>query len=74
MKYSISINTICQVLLMAVQIYNQSLPLIPPKYQPYGVCAVGIIQAVLALLAHYRNPDGTPAAVAYLPATDAPTK
>jgi len=40
--------------------------LIPAKYVPYAMMAIGVIPKVLSLVAQYSNPDGTPANQAWL--------
>lgn len=41
--------------------------LIPKKYAGWLIVGVGVIQAGFALYHQYVNPDGTSAAVAYVP-------
>ena len=41
--------------------------LVPPKYKAFVIIATGITQKLVALYAQGFNPDGTNAAVAYLP-------
>jgi hypothetical protein len=39
--------------------------LVPKKYEPLAMLAVAFIPKALSVLAHYSNPNGTPASEAY---------
>jgi hypothetical protein len=67
MKFTFSVNFIVQILGVALQGANFFSGMVPAEYQPVLAAVVTIIQGVSALLAHFKNPDGTPAAVAYRP-------
>ena len=60
-------NLVIQILGLIVQGANAMGALLPPEYQAGLAVIVGLIQAIVAAIAHFSNPDGTPAAVAYLP-------
>lgn len=62
----ISTNVIIQVLAIVVDQAGQLSGLVPEKYKHWGVLAVGVLQALVGFLAHYRNPDGTPSATPYI--------
>jgi len=62
----LSSNLIIQGAALIVQYGNQASGLIPAKYRTYVALAVGLAQALVAWHAHNVNPDGTPAATAYV--------
>jgi hypothetical protein len=62
----LSTNLIFQGAALLVQYGNQASGVIPAKYQTYVALAIGVAQALVAWHAHNVNPDGTPAAVAYV--------
>lgn len=63
----LSWNLVFQTIALGVQYGNQALDIAPPKWKPGIALLIGIAQAMVAWRAHYSNPDGTPAKVAYLP-------
>ena len=65
-KMTFSVHVAIQMLMMVVQVTNQMADIVPPDYRHYAAFAVGLCQALAAFLAHFRNPDGTPASVAYV--------
>jgi hypothetical protein len=56
-----------QLIGFAIQILTTNSQFIPPKYVPHVVSGIAAAQTVLAILQAYKNPNGTPAAVAYQP-------
>jgi len=64
-KMRLRTNIVIQILMTLMQAYNQISDLLPAKWKDTAALVMGIIQSVVALLAHYSNPDGTPAASAY---------
>lgn len=66
-KMKFSLNVVIQILMLILQGYNQISDMLDPETRQVATLIMGIIQAVVALLAHYRNPDGTPAKAAYIP-------
>jgi hypothetical protein len=65
-KMRFSLNMVIQILGMAGQAINALVDFVPPKSKPIAAGVIGVIQAVTALLAHFSNPDGTPAADPYV--------
>lgn len=65
MKFKFSVNAAIQAIGTATQLANVASGFVPPSKQPLVASAVGLLQAASGLLAHFRNPDGTPAQVAY---------
>jgi len=66
-KLTLSVNTFIQVLALIVQYLNVAAGIVPQKYQPWIAGALVVMQGLVGILAHFANPDGTPAKVAYLP-------
>lgn len=62
----LSWNVITQVVGIAVQGANALSDLVP-EYKAIIASGVGLVQALVAFLAHFRNPDGTDARTAYIP-------
>jgi hypothetical protein len=62
----LSWNLLFQGLALVVQYGNQASGLVPQKYESVVALVVGLAQAAVAWKAHTSNPDGTPAAVAYV--------
>lgn len=65
-KMRFSINIVIQSLAIAAQALNAIGDFVSPKSKPLVAGIVGIVQALTAFLAHYNNPDGSPAAEAYI--------
>jgi hypothetical protein len=63
----LSLNIIIQSLAMVMQILNQTLDLLSPKNKSYALVAISVLQVVTGVLAHFYNPNGTPASTAYNP-------
>jgi hypothetical protein len=59
-------NLVVQILGTIAQALNALGDLAPVKYKFAIASIVGIVQAISGLIAHYSNPDGTPATVAYV--------
>lgn len=55
-----------QALATILQVLNLLLPAVPDKYKPIVAGVIAIIQLYLGNAAHNSNPDGTPAATAYV--------
>jgi hypothetical protein len=64
-KMRLSLNVIVQILMLLMQAYNQIGDLLPAKWKTPATLIMGIIQAVVALMAHMVNPDGSSAALPY---------
>ena len=59
-------NIIAQVVGTGLQLFNAYGAILPAKYQLLGATILGALQAVIAIVAHNYNPDGTPATVPYV--------
>lgn len=57
----ISWHVVFQVVAMLIQAANALLPMLPPNGKIAVTLGVGAVQALLAFVAHFTNPDGTPA-------------
>jgi hypothetical protein len=66
MKFKFSWNMIFQGVAMAAQLMNQVGGILPAEWKEGAVLVIGAAQAVVAAIAHFRNPDGTPAALPYV--------
>jgi hypothetical protein len=73
LKMKFSVNMIIQILATIAQAMNQISDLFGPGNREAIVLVVGIIQAVVALMAHYKNPDGTPASTPYIKPSTIPS-
>jgi hypothetical protein len=68
----LSINVIIQALAMAGQALNAVLDFVPPGKKPVVAGMIGIVQAVVAFMAHFSNPDGTAAGTPYVSKNNKP--
>ena len=66
MKFTFSFNMVLQILAGVLQTVNMFGSMIPHEFQPYVAAVVTAIQALFAIVAHFKNPDGTPSSVAYV--------
>ena len=57
----ISVNVAGQIVLTILHMLNIFTPVVPPKYKFLAMAVIGALNLVLSILAHYSNPDGTPA-------------
>ena len=58
MHIKFSTNMVLQVLAMIVQLANQLMSVVPLEYRELVTLIVGAIQSIIALIAHFSNPDG----------------
>jgi hypothetical protein len=58
-------NTTLQAGAIAAQFYAVNLEGLSAREQVYVRLGIALFQAIVSILAHYRNPDGTPARVPY---------
>lgn len=61
-----SVNFIVQILALAAHGLNQVTDLLPPKGKFWATVALSAIQGTAGVLAHFANPDGTPAEAPYV--------
>ena len=67
MKLTLNVNLVIQAVATLIQIVNVFEPQIPAEYKQIAAAVVGVGQAIVALMSHKVNPDGTPATTAYQP-------
>jgi hypothetical protein len=60
------VNYLIQAVAMLTQIVNAMGSIFPPKYQGFAAVAIAAVQAIVAAIAHYFNPDGTPAELPWI--------
>jgi len=65
-KMKFSVNVAIQMLALAAQGLNATVELLPGRGKFWAMVGLSAVQGVTAVLAHFANPDGTPAQVAYL--------
>ena len=66
MSMKISTNMILQVIATGMQLVNQLGGIVPSKYQTLVLAVLSAAQGVIGAIAHFSNPDGTTANVAYV--------
>lgn len=66
-KMRLSLNMILQTLMTAGQAGNAILDFVPAGKKPVVAAGLGVIQGIVAFLAHFSNPDGTNAKTSYIP-------
>ncbi|HWR52109.1 MAG TPA: hypothetical protein VN428_13445 [Bryobacteraceae bacterium] len=64
-KMKFTVNVAVQMLALAAQGINQAQDLLPPRGRFWAMVALSAIQGTTAVIAHFANPDGTPAILAY---------
>jgi hypothetical protein len=64
MKFSV--NATIQALALVAHALNATVDLLPPEAKFWAMVALSAVQGLTAVLAHFANPDGTPAAVPYV--------
>jgi L-arabinose isomerase len=67
MRIGIATNGVVQVLATAIQGLNAAGQVFTGEAQWIAATLVGALQLVVAVLAHYSNPDATPATASYQP-------
>ncbi|MHA2642881.1 MAG: hypothetical protein V2G41_09565 [bacterium JZ-2024 1] len=61
----LSVNVFIQILSTLAQGINYIEPILPPKGRFWTAVALSVVQGISAVLAHFANPDGTPATQPY---------
>ena len=64
-KMTVNANYLIQVIALLLQTLNQLAAILPPKGQFWATVIITGLQGVSAVLAHFKNPDGTTAKVAW---------
>jgi hypothetical protein len=63
----LSTSRLLQILLTLSHVATLLAPQIPPKYKPFVMTGIGVLQVLINELSGNSNPDGTPAAQPYTP-------
>lgn len=66
MKLKRPANITLQLIALAGSMLLPAAP-IPDEWRPFAAAAVAFPAAAAGVIAHNRNPDGTPATTAYVP-------
>lgn len=64
-KMRLSVNVVIQMLALAAQGINATYDLLPGRAKFWAMVALSAVQGLTAVLAHFANPDGTPARIPY---------
>jgi hypothetical protein len=64
-KMKFSVNVAIQMLALVAQGLNASIDLLPGRGKFWAMVGLSAVQGVAAVLAHFANPDGTPAQAPY---------
>lgn len=64
MKFSV--NVAIQMLALVGQGLNATMELLPGRGRFWAMVGLSAVQGVAAVLAHFANPDGTPAQAPYI--------
>lgn len=65
MKLKFSLNMVTQLIGMLVQGANALGGILPAEYNVPIALGIAAVQSIVAFIAHFKNPDGTPAAEPY---------
>ncbi|MBX9601428.1 MAG: hypothetical protein K2X35_10495 [Bryobacteraceae bacterium] len=60
-RMKFSVNVAIQMLALAAQGLNATVELLPGRGKFWAMVGLSAVQGVTAVLAHFANPDGTPA-------------
>lgn len=64
-KMRFSVNVAIQMIALAAQGINASIALLPGKGKFWAMVALSVAQGAAGVLAHFANPDGSPAKAPY---------
>lgn len=64
-KMRFSVNVAIQMIALAAQGINASIDLLPGKGKFWAMVGLSVAQGAAGVLAHFANPDGTPAQAPY---------
>ncbi len=65
-KMKFSVNVAIQMLALVAQGINATEELLPGRGKFWAMVVLSAVQGVTAVLAHFANPDGTPAQAPYV--------
>ncbi len=69
MNIGLKTNLSLQILGLLLQGLNQISAVVPDAYKFWVAVGVGFVQLTTAVVAHFSNPDATPATTAYVPSS-----
>lgn len=55
----LSVNAAIQVLALVGQAVTSVQDSLPEDYKHWGMIAISVVQGLVGVLAHFRNPDGS---------------
>src|SRR5579862_7811748 len=64
-RMKLSVNVIGQMILTGMHAANALSGFVPHNDQFYVASLLGLLQLAISVLAHFRNPDGSPASIPY---------
>lgn len=64
-KMKFSVNALIQILGLVAQGINAASDLLPPRGKFWAAVGLSAVQGLIGVLAHFANPDGTPAEQPY---------
>ncbi|HOQ47937.1 MAG TPA: hypothetical protein PK157_21695 [Bryobacteraceae bacterium] len=64
-KMKFSLNVAIQMLALVAQGLNASIDLLPGRGKFWAMVSLSAVQGLTAVIAHFANPDGTPAEAPY---------
>ena len=62
---TVYLNLLFQLFATILQYQNQVTSFVPEGWRPVVAGLLGILQGIIAIWAHFRNPNGTPATEPY---------
>jgi len=71
-RMKFSVNTVIQLFALCAQGINAVSDLLPPRGKFYAAVALAAVQGIVGVLAHFANPDGTPAVQPWVRSEDNP--
>ncbi|MGQ9686261.1 MAG: hypothetical protein ACUVT2_08160 [Thiobacillaceae bacterium] len=65
-KMRFSVNVVIQMLALVAQAINATQELLPARGKFWAMVGLSVVQGLTGVLAHFANPDGTPAEAPYI--------
>jgi len=63
---TVNTNAVTQTLMLIMQCLNATVPVLPPRGRFWALVGLSAVQGATGVLAHFANPDGTPAEAPYI--------
>lgn len=64
---TLTVTSIIQIVAVLLTFTDQLSPILPPEYKIWAAVGISALQGINAVLAHFKNPDGTSATLPYTP-------